>query len=78
MLHYDWTKNGGQVTRYEEVEGGLNKMSVAKFERLIRECGLRVDYKRYDCVKGINFMGKIPLLRELFVNNISGILAKTR
>ncbi len=68
-------RNDG-ATRYEEVEGGLNKMSVAKFERLIRECGLRVEYKRYDCVKGINFIAELPLLRELLINNICCILAQ--
>jgi SAM-dependent methyltransferase len=70
-------RNDG-ATKYEQVEGGLNKMSVAKFERLVRNSGLRMEYKRYDCVKGINFMAELPVLRELFVNNISCILAKTR
>jgi SAM-dependent methyltransferase len=70
-------RNDG-ATRYEQVEGGLNKMSVAKFERLIRDSGLRMEYKKYDCVKGINFIAGLPLLRELFVNNISCRLVKTR
>jgi SAM-dependent methyltransferase len=68
-------RNDGAV-RYEQVEGGLNKMSVKKFERLIRECDLEVVYKKYEAVKGISFVVRLPVLRELFVNNISCILAK--
>jgi SAM-dependent methyltransferase len=68
-------RNDGAI-RYEQVEGGLNKMSVAKFERLIRECGLRTEYRRYDGVKGIDFMVQLPVLRELFINNISCALTK--
>ncbi len=61
--------------RYEEVESGLNRMSVGKFERLIGDCGLRVVEKKYECVKGMNFLSSIPVLRELFVNHISVVLA---
>jgi SAM-dependent methyltransferase len=38
--------------RYEEVESGLNRMSVARFERLIAGSGLVVMDKKYYCVKG--------------------------
>lgn len=62
--------------RYEEVEGGLNKMSVAKFERIIRNSGLKISYMKYECVKRINFLSRFPLLRELFINQISCILNK--
>lgn len=64
------------AVRYEEVEAGLNKMSVAKFERIIKACGLKVVYQRYDCVKGLNFLGSIPVIRELFINHITCVLAK--
>jgi SAM-dependent methyltransferase len=60
--------------RYEDVEGGLNKMTVRKFEKLTSIPGLRVEYQRYDCVKGLNFLGKLPLIREVFVNQISCVL----
>lgn len=64
------------AVRYEEVEAGLNKMSVERFERIVRACGLKVFYKRYDCVKGLNFLGDIPLVRELFINHITCILTR--
>ncbi|TXG78443.1 MAG: class I SAM-dependent methyltransferase [Thermomicrobiales bacterium] len=62
--------------RYEEVESGLNKMSVGKFERLLRDLGLNAEYSRYECVKGLNFLAGLPVLRELFVNHISVIITK--
>lgn len=64
------------AVRYDEVEAGLNKMSVAKFERIVKGCGLKVVYKRYDCVKGLNFMQSIPLVRELFINHITCVLTR--
>lgn len=68
-------RNDG-ATKYEEVEGGLNKMTVKKFERIISNNNLNVAYSKYDCVKGINFLSKIPLIRELFINRISCIVTK--
>jgi SAM-dependent methyltransferase len=62
------------ATRYEEVEGGLNRMTVAKFEKLVSTCGMSIQSKKYRCVKKLDFLGNIPLLRELFINYISCIL----
>jgi SAM-dependent methyltransferase len=57
--------------RYEDVEGGLAKMSVAKFERLVSQCGMKIHYKKYDCIKGLDFLGRLPVLRELFINHVN-------
>jgi SAM-dependent methyltransferase len=57
--------------KYEEVESGLNKMTVSRFEKIINLSGLLADYRRYDCVKGMNLLGKLPVIRELFINHIS-------
>jgi len=64
-----------QARRYEEVESGLNKMTVAKFERTVSDVGLQIQYRRYDSVKNLNSLGKLPGLRELFVNQISCVLS---
>lgn len=53
---------------------GLNRMSVRKFERLIREAGLSVEKKKYRSVKNIGVLAKIPFLRELFVIQVDAIL----
>lgn len=60
--------------RYEEVESGLNKMTVAKFERTVSMAGLQIEHRRYDCVKRLNILQKLPFVRELFVNEISCVL----
>ena len=61
--------------KFEEVESGLNKMSVAKFERIIKESGMKIVFKNYECIRGLNFLGKIPWVRELFINHVSVALA---
>jgi ubiquinone/menaquinone biosynthesis C-methylase UbiE len=50
---------------YEEIESGLNKMSLAKFERIVRNSGLKVLDRHYVGVKKIHFLTKIPVVREL-------------
>lgn len=62
--------------RYEDVEGGLSRMSVAKFERIVANCGMRIEFKKYNCVKGINALGHLPGVRELFINQITCVLKK--
>ncbi len=60
--------------RYVDVESGLNKMSLAKFERVVARAGLEVRHWHLTCVKGINVLASLPLLRELFVNHVSCVL----
>jgi SAM-dependent methyltransferase len=55
---------------------GLSMMTVEKFEALIRKSELKVKFQRYDCVKGLDFLGKLPLIRELAVNQISCVVTK--
>jgi len=57
--------------KYEDVEGGLAKMSVAKFERRVSQCGMKIQHKKYECIKGLDFLGKLPVLRELFINHVN-------
>ncbi len=69
-------RNDGAVT-YDTVEGGLNKMTVSKFEKIIVNSGMNLRYKKYDCIKKLNVFSKIPLIRELFINQISCIIDKS-
>jgi SAM-dependent methyltransferase len=59
---------------HAEIEGGLNKMSVGRFEQLVAQAGLRSDYSRYDAVKRLTPLVHVPLVRELFINRISCLL----
>ena len=55
-------------------EAGLGKMSLAKFERVVKDSGLSVQWRRYDCVRRANFLHHVSVVRELFVNRVSCIL----
>ena len=63
--------------RYEDVESGLNKMSLAKFERIIYASGMNVDYLKFRCIKGLDFLSRAPGLRELTVNRVTAMLSRT-
>jgi len=63
------------ATKYEDVESGLNKMTITKFERIIMSINLKIEFKNYKCIKGINLLSKIPFLREFFINHVSVILS---
>ncbi len=65
---------GDGARRYEEVESGLNRMTVRKFERLVAEAGLAFAQRRYRCVKGIQLLGRVPGVRELFINEVHAVL----
>jgi SAM-dependent methyltransferase len=60
--------------RYEEVESGLNKMTLAKFERLTDRCGIRIESRRYTAIKGLNALTTIPVLRELTTRHVTVVI----
>ncbi|MCR4337155.1 MAG: class I SAM-dependent methyltransferase, partial [Candidatus Omnitrophica bacterium] len=62
--------------KYQDVESGLNKMSVKKFEKLIHKKKLKIKYQRYGCVKKLTPLGCVPWARELFINQVNCILIK--
>jgi SAM-dependent methyltransferase len=64
------------ATRYHEVEGGLNQMTVARFERLMRSSGMQVRSLRLFPVKRLPLVTKIPAIRELFTAACSAVLEK--
>lgn len=69
-------RNDGART-YEEVESGLNRMTVRKFEAIALHSGLNITYRDYECVKGIQLFARIPLLRELFINHITAVMSRS-
>ena len=60
--------------RYEDVPGGLNRMSVARFERLVEAAGLEVVARRDAAVRGVPGLTRLPLLRELATNRVTAVL----
>jgi SAM-dependent methyltransferase len=67
----NFRKDGAK--KYEDVESGLNCMSLGKFERIVSACGMRIALRNYECVKRLNFLSRVPLVRELFVNQITAV-----
>jgi 2-polyprenyl-3-methyl-5-hydroxy-6-metoxy-1,4-benzoquinol methylase len=66
------------ATRFEEVRGGLNRMTLRRFESMI--AGLpevEVEQFRLRGVKNFNLATKLPLLRELFISSVTCILRHT-
>ncbi len=66
------------AARYEDVESGLNRMTVARFERIVGGSGLAVERLRLTAVKGLPLVSRLPVLRELLVNNVSCVLRRRR
>jgi SAM-dependent methyltransferase len=62
--------------KYEEVESGLNRMTIGRFESIVSSCGLKVKYRKYECVKRIDWLSNVPFLREFFTNHVTVILSK--
>ena len=57
---------------------GMNRMTLAKFERLIAECGLVPVQRRDRTAANLPGLSAIPGVRELFVNIIDAELAPKR
>ena len=62
--------------RLEDIEGGLNRMTIAKFERIIDSCGMRVEQKQLFATSGIPLVTRIPGVREVLTSAASTILRK--
>ena len=57
--------------RFEDIQGGLNRMSLGKFERILsRHCSQKSVTVRYVGVKKIQAPTRIPVVRELCTNHV--------
>jgi SAM-dependent methyltransferase len=55
---------------------GLGKMTIKRFESTIKRTGLRIEFRRYYCVRGMDFLAGLPILRELFINRVACVLLR--
>lgn len=62
--------------RYEDILSGLNRMTLAKFERIIRNSNLTVEYQHFFATKNLPVVKNIPYLREFLVSAVTCILVK--
>lgn len=60
--------------RYEDVEGGLNRMTIRKFEKLIRNSGMRILSLHLFPIRGLPLVSRIPICREFLTGAVSCIL----
>jgi 2-polyprenyl-3-methyl-5-hydroxy-6-metoxy-1,4-benzoquinol methylase len=60
--------------RYEDVQGGLNRMTLAKFEKIIHGSGMKVEWLRYYATKNLPLVIKLPVLREVLTSAVACIL----
>jgi ubiquinone/menaquinone biosynthesis C-methylase UbiE len=63
------------ASHYEEVESGLNRLSLARFEQVLQESGLEMIKCRYVAVKKLQFLTRVPVVRELSTVLVSAVLA---
>lgn len=61
--------------RYEDVESGLNRMTVGRFEAIVDASRMQSRYRHYACVRHVNCLSCLPLFREFFINRVSAELA---
>ena len=61
---------------YKEL--GLNKMTISKFESIIADSNIEIEYLKYRCVKHVDFLAKIPKLRELFINHVTCVIVRKK
>lgn len=60
--------------KLEDTSGGLNRMTVARFERIVAESGMTVSNVKLFATRGIPMVTKLPVLRELFTSAASCVL----
>jgi SAM-dependent methyltransferase len=70
-----------QANRFEDIVGGLNKMTLERFESTMAATGLEPEFVRHNAgdhpaVKAMDKLARIAPLREYFTNNVYGIWTK--
>ena len=63
--------------RFEDVEGGLNRMTIARFERLVRASGFQVDKLQLIPIRGTTLLGRNRWGREIFTSIVRASLIKS-
>jgi hypothetical protein len=72
-----------QAMRFSEILGGLNKMTLARFQFIINSTGLNVEYFAANAsatatMKVCNLLRSIPLLREYFTTSVYAVLGDSQ
>jgi SAM-dependent methyltransferase len=60
--------------RIEDISGGINRMTIARFERIIGESGMKAERIKFFATRNLPLVTQLPMLRELFTSAASCIL----
>lgn len=70
----DYRSDGAE--RFEEVEGGLNRIDIRSFRRFIDDLGLSPVWLRPVPVKGMRSLSRIPVVGTFFTHEFHAVLRK--
>ncbi|MDQ6676888.1 MAG: class I SAM-dependent methyltransferase [Acidobacteriota bacterium] len=62
--------------KFSDVEGGLNQMTIRRFEKIIGACGVPIEFYKLWPVRGMPLVSSIPVVREFWTAAISCVLRK--
>jgi 2-polyprenyl-3-methyl-5-hydroxy-6-metoxy-1,4-benzoquinol methylase len=68
----------GGAQCYEDVEGGLNKMTIQRFERLTNQSGFKIENLHLAPIKGLHFLVRNRVAREYFTSVVQCVMKKTK
>lgn len=60
--------------KIEDISGGLNRMTVARFERIIKDSGMTIRQLQLFSTKNLPLVTRVPVLRELLTSSVSCVL----
>jgi SAM-dependent methyltransferase len=63
--------------RYEDIEGGLNRMTIARFHQIMHDSGMQVEQFNLFAVKNLPVVTSLPVVREFLTSAASCILRRT-
>ena len=66
-------RNDG-ARKFSEVEGGLNKIGIRSFIRMVKDVNLKIEYFKVIPVKGLTPLIRIPFVNELFAQDMVAVL----
>lgn len=68
-------RNDGAM-KFEDVPGGLNKVGIGSFLRMVKALDLELPYLKLNAIKQLDFLTKFPYVNELFTNMLIAVMRK--
>lgn len=62
--------------RLENISGGLNKMTLGRFEKILEQSELIVESRTYFGMKGLDVLTRLPVIRELATSAVGCVLRR--